>query len=342
MTQTFLTGLGSVFVVAVAAFATFLSTFLITLNNHSVAVCSLVFALYPAARIIADGRRAGWLFALCGFFSAFTVTNELPAFVFGAAMFFILLRQSPRLTLLWFVPAALIPLAGFFYTSYLASGDLRPFYAFFGTNVYEFEHQGIPSYWMQPQGIDAGVDPPLTYFLNCLIGHHGIFSLSPVFLLTVVGWVYSCRFREFPLRVFSLLGLALTVWMLIFIMLKTDNYGGNTAGLRWVFWLIPFWLIATLPVVDECGHKPSSRFIACCPSRCSPYRYRVPIPGQIPGCWTSCNTGASPITRPLPLNRSGRFGVGSPHSRRKMRMARRHLSPNFAASTIWAKPQSCG
>ncbi len=257
------TGLSSVFVVAVAAFATFLSTFLITLNNHSVAVCSLVFALYPAARIIADGRRAGWLFALCGFFSAFTVTNELPAFVFGAAMFFILLRQSPRLTLLWFVPAALIPLAGFFYTSYLASGDLRPFYAFFGTNVYEFEHQGIPSYWMQPQGIDAGVDPPLTYFLNCLIGHHGIFSLSPVFLLTVVGWVYSGRFREFPLRVFSLLGLALTVWMLIFIMLKTDNYGGNTAGLRWVFWLIPFWLIAMLPVVDEWGHKRSFRFIAC-------------------------------------------------------------------------------
>jgi hypothetical protein len=80
---------------------------------------------------------------------------------------------------LWFVPAALIPLGGFFYTTYLASGDLRPFYAFFGTNVYEYVHQGIPSYWKQPQGIDAGIDSPLTYFLNCLIGHHGVLSLSP-------------------------------------------------------------------------------------------------------------------------------------------------------------------
>jgi len=257
------TGISAVFVVAAASFATFLSTFLITFNNHSVATCSTVFALYPATRIIADGRRSGGLFALCGFFAAFTVTNELPAFVFGAAMFVILLRQSWRLTCGWFIPAALIPLGGFFYTTYLASGGLVPFYAYFGTNVYEYVHQGIPSYWMQPQGIDAGNESRVTYFLNCLIGHHGIFSLSPIFLLTVIGWIYGRRWREFPLRLFNLLGLGLTLWMLLFVMYKTDNYGGNTSGLRWVFWLIPFWLLTMLPVLDEWGHKRSFRIVAC-------------------------------------------------------------------------------
>ena len=35
-------------------------------------------------------------------------------------------------------------------------------------------------------------------------------------------------------------------------MSRTENYnyGGNTSGLRWTFWLIPFWLLALVPVLD--------------------------------------------------------------------------------------------
>ncbi len=257
------TGLSAVFVVAVAASATFLSTFLITLNNHTVAAWSVVFTIFPAIRIIADGKRNGIYFALSGLFAAFTVTNELPAFVFGIALFVMLARQSLRQTCMWFIPAALLPIAGFFYTTYLATGGLVPFYAYFGTEVYQYVHNGVPSYWMNPQGIDAGGEPRVTYLLNCLIGHHGILSLSPVFLLTIAGWIGSRRWPDFPLRPFSLLGLGLTVWMLLFIALTTNNYGGNTSGLRWVFWLIPFWLLSMIAVIDEWGHRKAFRAAAC-------------------------------------------------------------------------------
>lgn len=256
------TGLGCVFVVATAAWGTFLTTFVNTLNNHTAAAWSIVFALYPAMRIMADGKRNGWRFALAGLFAAFAVTNELPACVFGAAMFVMLVRTDLKKTLCWFVPAALIPLAGFFYTTYLASGGWIPFYAYFGTEVYEYVHEGMPSYWMNPAGIDAGGDGRLTYLFHCLIGHHGILSLSPVFLLTVVGWCYGRRFREFPLRSFSWLGLGLTLWLLTFVVIKTNNYGGNTSGLRWAFWLIPFWLVTMIPVIDEWGHRRSFRILA--------------------------------------------------------------------------------
>ena len=41
------------------------------------------------------------------------------------------------------------------------------------------------------------------------------------------------------------LTLVLTVAMLAFYTWnpKARNYGGSTQGLRWLFWLIPFWLV---------------------------------------------------------------------------------------------------
>ena len=51
------------------------------------------------SRIVADGSRRWWDFALCGLTSAFVTTNELPAAAFGLAMFVLLLRADWRRTL---------------------------------------------------------------------------------------------------------------------------------------------------------------------------------------------------------------------------------------------------
>ncbi len=39
---------------------------------------------------------------------------------------------------------------------------------------------------------------------------------------------------------------------------KARNYGGSTQGLRWLFWLIPFWLLV-LPRGLPSGQGPRSR-----------------------------------------------------------------------------------
>lgn len=271
------------FIMAAASLGTLLSTFLVTLNNHTVAAYSLVFALYPAMRIVVDGERCWCWFALSGFFSAFVCTNELPAALFGVLMFLLLAKTSLKQTALFFVPAALIPLGAYFYTTYEATGGFIPFYAYYGTEKYEYVYKGIPSYWMKPSGIDANTEPPWLYFLHCTIGHHGVFSLSPVFLLTLAGWLRVCFLRsrvESPesrgaaqagegaesqsaIRdpnsaiVFHWLGLLLTVVVLGFYLTRTANYnyGGNSAGLRWMFWLIPFWLIGMIPIFDALGNR---------------------------------------------------------------------------------------
>ena len=99
-----------------------------------------------------------------------------------------------------------------------------------------------------------------------LFGHHGIFSLSPIYLLTLAGIIYvfvnlSRRHPADPdrnaapgLRMLALLTLILSVIVICFYIFgvneRNRNYGGWTNGLRWLMWLTPFWLLTMLPAAD--------------------------------------------------------------------------------------------
>lgn len=252
------------YLIAAAAFGTYLSTYATTFNNHTVAAVSLIFALYFALRIIADGSRHRLDFAFCGLTSAFVTTNELPAAAFGLAMFVLLLRTDARRTLLVFVPAALVPIAAFVLATWLQTGSWKPFYMAYGTSKYIYIRDGLPSYWANPQGIDRNLDSPLTYLLHCTIGHHGILSLSPIFLLSIVGWLRLKTRTAEPYRPLLWMGLGLTALILAFYLTRTGNYnyGGNTVALRWALWLVPFWLIALLPALDDFADRRWFRTVA--------------------------------------------------------------------------------
>jgi hypothetical protein len=241
------------YLVAAAAFGTYLSTYSVTFNNHTAAAIGLVFALFFALRIIADGSRSWWDFALCGFASAWVTTNELPAAVFGLAMFGLMCWYDWRRTLFVFVPAALVPIAAFIVTTWLQTGSWKPFYLSYGTEKYIYIRDGVPSYWAEPKGIDRNLDSPLVYLANCIIGHHGILSLSPMFAITVLSWCRLWSRRGERSRPLVWLGLAMTVVILGFYLSRTENYnyGGNTVALRWAIWLVPFWLLAMLPTLDD-------------------------------------------------------------------------------------------
>ena len=245
--------------VTIAAFATMLTSFQTTLNNHSLAANCLFCCLYCCSRILCDGQRKSAWFAATGFFAAMTCTAELPAALFGLSMFFLMAAHDFRKTLTAFVPAALVPLAGFFLTTWLATGGWKPFYMYYGTEKYRYVVDGIPSYWFQPQGLDRNTESTATYLMHCVIGHHGVLSLTPVFLLSIGGCWMSIRRNSTALRPIILIGAFLSVLVLSFYLTRTQNYnyGGNSAALRWMLWLVPFWLFALIPVLDRCwGRKP--------------------------------------------------------------------------------------
>jgi hypothetical protein len=276
---------GRLYVLAAGCFATFLTTFSNTLNNHSVAACSAMFALYPVLQIWYGGARGAGLFLAAGFFAGFTAANELPAAAFAAALLVLLLFRAPQRSLLLFLPAAGLSVAAALTTNYLAIGQLRPAYGEFGGPWYEFED----SYWKAApakHGIDWAyqTESRAVYAFHVLIGHHGIFSLSPIFLLAAAGMIYSLiRWRggsdaaldmglekrkesTSRLRMLTLLTLFLSVIVVGFyvggVNDRNRNYGGWTSGLRWLLWLTPLWLLTMLPVADWLAGRRWGRGLA--------------------------------------------------------------------------------
>ena len=246
------TGWCHLFVLSTAAFGTLLTPFLMTFNNHTIAAAGVTVALYALMRLLSDKAPRGWTFGLCGLAAAWACANELPAGAFGLATFLLAWRRSSRQTLGWYVPAALVPLAALVVTNVIATGSWKPAYASYGSSKYNFVIDGVPSYWMHPQGIDRNLDSPLMYFVHCTVGHHGIWSLSPVFLLAIVGWLMSHRVRDTALRSVLRCGAVLTAVVIAFYLTRTQNYnyGGVSCALRWSLWLTPFWLLALIPAID--------------------------------------------------------------------------------------------
>lgn len=237
-----------------AALGTYLFVFDQTLNNHTVAAWSGFFAVYAVQRIWGERARSGWLFAAAGFFGAFCACNELPAAVFGVLLFLLMFARFPVRTLKFFVPAALVPCLAFLATQYAAFGQLKPVYEEFGTKSYLY----YGSKWTTPLEMDwfnLHPEPKGVYLFHMTLGHHGVFSLTPIFLFSVYGALRSVVRRN-NLAAVSWLTLVLTVGLFAVYAYnpKARNYGGSTQGLRWLFWLIPFWL-AVLPAGLEAGQR---------------------------------------------------------------------------------------
>ncbi len=173
-----------------------------------------VITLYAALRIWYDGELRLRYFAIAGFFAAFTASAELPALSLFALLSAALLWRFPRPTLIAYTPAALVIVIAFFATNWLAHRSFIPPYAHREhdkstdspanyyqnnltldsgqtvtlrgnpTNWYDYEFSRTDgriaqSYWRSPKGIDAGEPSIAKYALNLLVGHHGIFSLTP-------------------------------------------------------------------------------------------------------------------------------------------------------------------
>jgi hypothetical protein len=317
------------FIMACATWGTFLTTFAVTLNNHLPAAVSVLIAVYAAIKILHEGEESLHWFAIAGLFAAFVVANELP----GLALFVMLLAAlawiAPRQTAIGFVPAAAVVAIGFFATTYIAHGSLRPPYAHRSDgkvlasisaaerdavlrnevsegfrhelqaagielspiatlkptatsgrwNLFDpatgdryavwntdngleirawdhwYEYEG--SYWTpeKKRGVDLGEPSKAVYAFHTLLGHHGVFSLTPIWLLSFAGIAIWLTRGERSLQAFALMVLTLTLVCVVFYTVLREehdrNYGGVSCGFRWLFWFTPLWLICAIPAADK-------------------------------------------------------------------------------------------
>jgi hypothetical protein len=232
-----------------AAFGTYVTSYSVTLNDHSLSGWSALFALYSGVRILYEGDRRPLHFALAGLFTAFLACNQLPAVFFAVGLFGWLLVREPKRTLLFFVPAAALPVIGFLVTTHISTGGFIPYYLMKHTVLYNYPG----GYWSHPKGIDALNEPKHWYVFNFLLGHHGFFTLSPIFILSVVSFVHLLRERAAPLRGFVWFALIVSLLTMALNTAQTNNYGGGCQGFRYLIWPVPLWIMVGAIGADRYG-----------------------------------------------------------------------------------------
>lgn len=258
---------GRIFVVAFATWGTLLSPFAVTINNHLPGVVAVAIAFYQLLRIWYDDAEGRWRYALCGFCATSAVVCELPAAAFLAGVTGALLIKSPRKTIAYALPVSLFVLALFVGTNIVAHDTPRFPYMhraagedWSGDNWYNYEG----SYWLNPQSVDVGEPSLLKYGFHVIVGHHGLLSLTPVWLLSIYGTYLLVAKRRQYATALAIIGLT-AICLVFFILMRPvgdRNYGGHTCGFRWMFWLMPMWIIALIPAADRILRMPKARWWA--------------------------------------------------------------------------------
>ncbi|MCA9122600.1 MAG: hypothetical protein H6822_26060 [Planctomycetaceae bacterium] len=128
-----------------------------------------------------------------------------------------------------------------------------------------YEYEG--SYWTPESktGVDKGESSRAAYAFHTLLGHSGVFSLTPIWLLSCVGIGLWLKQGSHSLQAFSLMVLTLTIVCITFYIMRPEkdrNYGGVSCGFRWLFWLTPLWLVAMLPATDAVAKHRRWKIVA--------------------------------------------------------------------------------
>ncbi len=136
-------------------------------------------------------------------------------------------------------------------------------------NVHEWDrwYDFKGAYWRSgtEEGVDKGEPSGLAYVFHCTFGHHGVFSLTPVWLLAVAGMIALVVGRNSNMRGLAILVAIASVVVLGFYLSRPQidrTYGGWTTGLRWMFWFAPLWIVMLLPAADWIGRNRVWRALA--------------------------------------------------------------------------------
>ena len=170
------------------------------------------------------------------------------------------------------------------------SGQFKPAYEEFGTKAYTYEG----SYWNTPLEFDwfnIHPEPKALYLFHMTFGHHGVFSLSPIFLFSI----YACVRNVLGPGPAAQGGLVddadpdrRRCWPSTPGTPRRGTTAARPPGLRWLFWLIPFWLVV-LPTGLAGGRTAGGPGGSRCwrwGSRSSRSATRSGRPGATPGSST--------------------------------------------------------
>lgn len=292
------------------AAGTILTSFSVTLNNHTIAA-ALLFAMCHDAWS-GRGLPAGIWIAL-----AFCI-DPVPAAVFAPIAGALLWEASGKPALRSFLYGMGSGAAIFTAVNWWIVGS--PFPPKMAAGAAD-----------QASGFASGIGGVLlpdhwTYPLECLVGWHGFFSVSPVLLFAAAGLVRAAGTGQpLPRRWCRLLLLGCTV-MIAGHVLLAGSYGGWSYGFRYLIPIVPILLFFTPRAVGPNRVGPFAAVLA------------VSILFALIGAYHPWPPGyeqearkdpvASVVTNPIGANLSGWARQRFPGSALADRLARTFISPD--------------
>lgn len=243
------------FILLMASVGSLVYGYAVTINNHTPAAIGFFTAFFLAWLILQQGRTAWWYYALFGLVASYSASIDLPGGAIAAVLWLLLLRHSWRGAIVAGL-VALIPIATTLGTYYAITGSIKPFYMQFALYKY------AGSYWNNPEALDAYQIPKWQYAFHTLFGHNGLFSLTPVLLIGLWGYLWAMPKRKWEVsRLLQWIAPAL-VLILLFVIFRTSNYGGYCVGSRWLIITMPFLWVAAIPIVEQMGRSVRGRLIS--------------------------------------------------------------------------------
>ena len=211
-----------------------------------IAPYSIVFAghvpaavcLFAGFRLLIAGttgiltrRRAFWAGVLISLSANIDLT--LAVFIATFGVWLLLTRRSGVMP---FAFGVVVPFALSAAINYWAAGTIVPLY--FDPKAYDFLGTVLNKTVGGTQGFYT-LDFGLRYTFDMLVGQRGVFSFTPVLAFALAGAWRAMRDPRSDLRTLTLAMLLGWLAFALYLILRTDNFGGKAWGTRWFVPLVP-------------------------------------------------------------------------------------------------------
>lgn len=215
-----------------------------TFNNHSLAASWVAIGFYFLMRA-RQGIRTGRSVFAAGLFFALAGGSDVPILaVFGGFLLYVLTdrRLRPHAAL-YLLPLPLTALPAL-WVNYRISGSLVPVQL---VTAY-FQYPGTP--WKPSALTGAGMNRGAflaEYAFHCLVGKRGFLLYNPLLFLAVPLLLRSSRSSRFVRE--SRVVCLVTVPIVGYYLLFSNNYGGWSYSIRWFVPLLPLLFFFLHPIL---------------------------------------------------------------------------------------------
>ena len=214
----------------------------VTINNHSIAATSFFMVFYLVWLILYQKKRSSIYYVLTGLLAGLGASTDLPGLVFALmALGALYLTDVKKASLAALFVFAFLALSAAVY--WKITGSIKPIYL----QGALYHYPG--SYWEQREAFDLLKENKLRYLFHITFGHHGLFSLTPVLLLALWSLLRTLIKRDWEIRPMWLAFAAGSFIIFLFVLFRTNNYGGYAVGMRWFLLFMPLLLFASAPLI---------------------------------------------------------------------------------------------